>query len=275
MRNYRYHYRMSTPPSDNKLEDLLRKGMQAVGSAVEKAIGKAQEAKQTIAPQSVAGAAVTIEGQLPAPKIRELLRAAADRLVAQLMPALADRRTIEIGDGVGKSAQLLKEHGARMVVATEIGAGGGQSITDALTRMYMVRAGLGRLPFADASFDFAVANLITTYQGDVSKAVKEIARVLTPGAGLILLDFHPFGPYAKRGAVRVRPTDTGLRGVADLFTVARVAHLKITDVREVFVDESVRAAFATTEEKQAYRALRDEPLIIAYTARKGVPEAAV
>lgn len=264
---------MSDSKSDNKLENLLRKGMQAVGSAVEKAIGKAQEAKQSVGPPAIAGAPVTVESQLPIPKIKELLKVSADRVITQLLPALADRRTVEIGDGVGKYALMLKEHGARMVVATEIGAGGGQAVSDALTRLYMVRAGLGRLPFADGCFDFAVANMLTSYQGDLGKALKEMARVLTPGAGLILVDFHPFGPFAKRGAVRMRPTDASLRGIADLYKVARLSHLKITDVREIFIDETLRASFATNDEKQAYRTLRDQPLVIAYFARKGVPEA--
>lgn len=260
-----------------KLEELLRKGMTSVGQAVEKAIGKAQEARDSVATTAAnvggGGKSVTLETAMSVQKVKEILRTSVERLVPTLLPTLADRRAVEIGDGVGRYAPSLKEHGARLVVATEIGASGfAARIADPVNRMYMIRAAIHRLPFSDNAFDFGIANLLTPYQGNVLQALKELARVLAPGGSFIITEFHPFGAYAKRGAMRVRPTDSSFRGVGDYYKAARLAGLRVTDVRECFVDETVRAAFQTPEEKDAYRSLRDSPLILCLVVKKGTSE---
>ncbi len=239
-----------------------------MGEVVEKAIGKAQAAKKTVVTGATGHAPDTIEAHLPIAKVKEVLRMAVERMVPTLLPTLADRRSLEIGDGVGRYAPRLKEHGSRLVIAAEIGAGDAEIIPDAVGRVFLVRTALHRLPFEDQLFDFAVANLLTPYQGDVARALKEIGRVLAPGASLIITDFHPFGSYARRGTARVRPTESAFRGLGDYYKVARLAGLRITDVRESFLDETVRAAFVTPEEKQAYRALRDTPLVLCVLAKK-------
>lgn len=260
-----------SPP---RLESYLRRGMQAMGQVVERAIGKAQEAKQTVVTAAASsggggGGGSTIEANLSVPKVKELLRLAADRLIPSLIPALAERRVFEVADGVGHYMSTMKEHGAACLIATEIGAGTAVHV-DAMRQQFQVRAVLHRMPFADGIFDFGIANLLTSYQGDILRALKELSRILTAGGTVIVADFHPFGPYAKRGTARVRPTDSAFRGVADYYKAARLAGLKIADVREVFLDEGLRPAFVTPDEKRAYRTLRDVPLVLAMVARKGM-----
>lgn len=255
-----------------KIEDALRRGMQSVGKAVEKAIGKAQEAKESVAGAAGAAGPVTLEAVLSVPKVKELLRLAVEKMVPTMLPALSDRRALELGDGVGRYAPRMKDHGAKLVVATEIGAGGGGSVVDPVHRIFMVRAAIYRLPFEDNVFDFGVANLLTPYQGNVLQALKEISRVMVPGGTVVISDFHPYGAYAKRGAARVRPAESSFRGVADYYKAARLAGLRVVDLREAHVDEAVRAAFVSDEEKQAYRALRDSPLVLCLVAKKGLAE---
>ncbi len=268
----------SRPGMAKKLEDMLRKGMASVGQAVEKAIGKAQEAKQSVVTSASHvgsnGKAGTLEASISIQKIKELLRVSVERLVPSVLPSLADRRALEIGDGVGRYAPSLKEHGAKLVVATEIGASGfATRIADPVARMYMIRAAIHRLPFTDNAFDFGVANLLTPYQGNFLQALKELARILAPGGSMVITDFHPFGAYAKRGAVRVRPADSAFRGIGDYYKAARLSGLRVTDIRECFIDETVRATFQTPEEKEAYRSLRDSPLILCLVVKKGLTEA--
>lgn len=255
-----------------KFEDMLRSGMQKIGSAVEKVIGKAREAKQSVslpAPSTQGDYPPSLEGLLTVPKVRELLRLSVDRMIPNLLPALTDRRAFELADGVGKYAPRMKDHGAKMVVATEIGAGMTNPITDAVNHVYMLRAAIYRLPFEDNVFDFGVANLLTPYQGNVMQAFKEISRVMAPGGTIIITDFHPFGSYAKRGTARVKPVESSFRGLADYYKAARLSGMRVTDIRESFVDETVRALFVTDEEKQIYRTLRDTPLILCMIAKKG------
>lgn len=61
-----------------------------------------------------------------------------------------------------------------------------------------VRADATALPFADASFDAAISVFIHTDVDDFSAVVREIARVLRPGARFAYLGAHPcfVGPHA-------------------------------------------------------------------------------
>lgn len=57
----------------------------------------------------------------------------------------------------------------------------------------------GALPFADASFDAAVSLWTHTDVDDFSTAVREVARVLRPGARFVYVGGHPcfIGPHSR------------------------------------------------------------------------------
>jgi SAM-dependent methyltransferase len=54
-----------------------------------------------------------------------------------------------------------------------------------------VRAGADRLPFADGSFDAAVACLVFEHIDAVDEAIAEVARVLEPGGRFCFFLNHP------------------------------------------------------------------------------------
>lgn len=251
----------------------MRQGMQSVGQLVEKAIGKAQKAKATVVAGSGAPVTMTLETLFGIPKLKELLTLSANRLIPPFVPALAERAVLEIAEGTGKFAPLLKEHGAKVVAALELGGGLPPAITDSTRQLYVIRANLRRLPFADNHFYFCIANLATPQQGDLLRSLKEISRVMVPGGHIIVTDFHPFGAYAKRGSTRLKPMESTLRGIGDYFKVARMAGLQVVDLREAFIDETMRAIFTTPEEKNAYRTLKENPVMACLIARKGVIDA--
>src|SRR5262249_15399443 len=77
-------------------------------------------------------------------------------------------------------------------------------------------ADLRWLPFADASFDLIVCGLAIAHVAELDSAVVELARVMQPGAELILSALHPFqahlgwhAPFESnagdRGFVREHP----------------------------------------------------------------------
>lgn len=252
-----------------KMEDLLRRGMQGVGQFVEKAIGKARAAKATVVAGAPSTSQPAFETSFGLSKLKEILTLANDRIVPPLLPELANKSAIEIAEGTGRFAVPLKEHGAKLVASLEIGTGVPVTNTDSTRQLYVIRGSLRRLPFADAFFDFCIANLATPHQGDFLKSLKEIGRVMAPGADLVVADYHPFGSYAKRGSARIKPVESTLRGMGDYFKVARLAGLRVRDIRESFVDETMRAAFVTPEEKIAYRTLKDNPIMVCLLLRKG------
>jgi len=59
-----------------------------------------------------------------------------------------------------------------------------------------VRAVVGlaeQIPFSDGSFDAVIVSNAFHHFADQDKAVKEVARVLSPGGGLVVLDFDTRG----------------------------------------------------------------------------------
>jgi ubiquinone/menaquinone biosynthesis C-methylase UbiE len=104
-------------------------------------------------------------------------------------------RLLDAGCGGGAHAQAFAERGwdvtgvdvspAQLALARERGV-------DA------VEADAAALPFEDTSFDAAVSMFTHTDVEDFAVVVREVARVLRPGAPLVYLGVHPcfVGPHA-------------------------------------------------------------------------------
>jgi SAM-dependent methyltransferase len=113
----------------------------------------------------------------------------------QILPLAAEclegaRRVIDVGTGEGQIARLAARRGADVIgvdptraqlrVAAERGGG-----------PHYVRAAAEHLPFADGSFDAAVACLVFEHVPDHEAPIAEIARVLEPGGRFVFLLNHP------------------------------------------------------------------------------------
>jgi demethylmenaquinone methyltransferase/2-methoxy-6-polyprenyl-1,4-benzoquinol methylase len=79
--------------------------------------------------------------------------------------------------GVDQSPEMLAEARRRLVLAAET------------RRIRLVEAGAEDLPFEDASFDGLTAAYVLRYLDDLPAGLRELARVLRPGATAALLDF--------------------------------------------------------------------------------------
>jgi SAM-dependent methyltransferase len=113
----------------------------------------------------------------------------------QILPLAASelaaaRHVLDIGCGDGQISRLAASLGADVVgvdptwnqitVARERGGG----------PVYL-RTGAAALPFAEASFDTAVACLVYEHIRDVDDAIAEVARVLAPGGQFSFFLNHP------------------------------------------------------------------------------------
>ena len=101
------------------------------------------------------------------------------------------RRVVDIGTGEGQLARVAAGLGAEVVA--------GVDPTRAQLRVAVERAGgpvylrgtADRLPFADASFDAAIACLVFEHIPDHAHGIAEVARVLEPGGRFVFLLNHP------------------------------------------------------------------------------------
>jgi SAM-dependent methyltransferase len=81
----------------------------------------------------------------------------------------------------------------------------------ARARIHWVRHALPRpLPFREATFDLAVLGLVAEHIDDLTRALGEVARVLTPGGRCILSALHPERTAEGQRARFIDP-QTGLR----------------------------------------------------------------
>ena len=90
--------------------------------------------------------------------------------------------------GVDQSGEMLDEARRRLVLAAET------------KRVRLVDASARELPFEDASFDGLTAAYLLRYLDDLPAGLRELARVLRPGATAALLDFGVPPAPVTRGA---------------------------------------------------------------------------
>ncbi|MBI2091517.1 MAG: hypothetical protein HYY43_05075 [Deltaproteobacteria bacterium] len=262
---------MSKKPQINLPPELakpLRKGVFAIGTAVEKLIDQCGKLGEQLGKGSVETQPVlSLEGQIPIPKLKEIINIVSEKVVSSGLTSLVDRTALEIKEGASVFAPVFKAKGAS--VAMHVDMGGSSGTYGRAAEASSVRSAAHRLPFEDGFFDFIAGIFSSQYQGDFVKIIKEFSRVLSISGEGVIVDFHPFGVYAKRGSLRLKPIEATARGFEDYYKICRSSGLKIVNIKESFLDESARSFFAAEEEKAAFRIVKDTPLLIYLFVAKG------
>jgi len=119
-------------------------------------------------------------------------------LVSRLPVGPSDT-VLDVACGTGAVAlELVRQKGCSVVgvdQSPEMLAEAGQRVGE---RVRLVEASAQELPFEDASFDGLTAAYLLRYLDDLPAGLRELARVLRPGATMSLLDFGvPPGPVPR------------------------------------------------------------------------------
>ncbi len=122
----------------------------------------------------------------------DLPAGSVESALLSLVPEHNAGRLLDIGTGTGRVLELLAPR-----VSQGIGVDASKAML-ALARARLARTGLShcsvrladmyRLPLADASFDLAVMQMVLHYEEEPASVLAEVARVLRPGARLIVID---------------------------------------------------------------------------------------
>lgn len=196
-----------------------------------------------------------------------LMQAEQAAMLARV-PDLRGKRVLDLACGSGRYARLLAEAGAADVVAADFSV----AMLSRVTAARRVRAELTRLPFASACFDFIVSGLALGHAADLALCMREIARVLRPGASIRYSDFHADAERAgltrsfRDATNRTFTLPPGRHGLEQHRAAVEGAGLRIESVQELRAGREVCAPFRGSDE--FYRRWRDLPLVFVIEARR-------
>ena len=240
-------------------DQSLRRAMEWLGGVVEHLIGSAKKAKVQVGARTGMQPVLSIESQLPYERIKDLIDAAVKKMMENALPNLEGHAALDIGEGPILYASRLLGARADTAISYDIRSASADAQGDA-SRGFTVRGSPSRLPFSADRFAYVIARLASIFQGDVVRAVGEIGRTMAAGGQGVLIDYHPFGLYAKKGSNRLKSAESNLRRLEDYYSLMRKSGLRIVDVREAFVDEQTRSFFKE-DEIGAYRSMKGTPLL--------------
>lgn len=97
------------------------------------------------------------------------------------------KKILDVGCGKGRFSALLSEKGAH-VIGVDISNGLLEIARKRVKNVRFEHGSATNLPFPDNSFDYVLCIETLEHIPDIEKALKEMARVLCVGGGLIIID---------------------------------------------------------------------------------------
>jgi SAM-dependent methyltransferase len=181
--------------------------------------------------------------------------------------ALSPQRVLEVGCGWGELAEWITRDTGAEVVAVDLSS---RMVELARERGVEARvADVQQLPFADGEFDLVVAAWMLYHVPDLDRGLRELARVLRPGGGLVAVTNSRFHLIELRELVGSGPStlsfarETGEGLLAPYFDRIRREDVDgtLTFADRAAVEAYVRASIAMSPFVENLPAAIDEPFV--------------
>jgi len=115
-----------------------------------------------------------------------------ERYVLPLLPPLEGKHALDLACGTGRWLEVLIDRGVKCAVGIDASpAMLNVARAKPLARESLLRADCTQLPFAFATFDFAICSFALSHIGELRNFVGGMSRIMQPRADLFLTDIHP------------------------------------------------------------------------------------
>lgn len=259
-----------------KLDQLVSQFKEALGEIKKfkakakkpKAKGaRVRKTKKTAVSREEETATRVVAGGLSLPKSREIYEIVQTREVLNRLPDIAEGTVAHFLFAGSPITRSLQEAGAGRVLVGYIGKV--RTASGDEPREFRFQTAADRLPLRERSCRFALVSAPLSPGLPMMSLVKEVGRILESGSTAIILDWHPYSAavqslMAKKAAI---DESEGI-GLEKYFRAFKEAELTATEVREAFVDGSLRKMMETEDEKEWYADHRREPLFMALFVKK-------
>jgi malonyl-CoA O-methyltransferase len=185
--------------------------------------------------------------------------------VRSLGVAVAGRRLLDVGCGVGRRLEEALVARARVAVGVDLVP---RMLAEGARTGLVAAADARSLPVPDLSFDVVWCRLVLGHLAELDAAYAELARVCASGGRVIVTDFHPAA--AAAGHRRTFRDGHGTLHEIEHHVHSRLAHrtaaeragLAVVTQRDVVIDESVRSYYLDADRGEAYERQRGLPLVL-------------
>jgi cytosine/adenosine deaminase-related metal-dependent hydrolase/ubiquinone/menaquinone biosynthesis C-methylase UbiE len=205
------------------------------------------------------------------------LTALEERVISQVLPPLRGRDVVDAGCGTGRWLELIVKDGPRSITGFDASAAMLERAKTKLgTKVTLQHGNCAQFPVDAASCDVLFCSFLLSYIDDLESFARECARIMRPGAVLLLSDMHPVAAaeqgwkrsFRCEGAtLQLASRSRALHSILDAF---RARGFELEHCLESSFGEPERHLFATAGKVAAFTSLASVPAIYALVLRKSI-----
>ena len=188
------------------------------------------------------------------PRAHNPLMQREEAMMRRYIPDLRGKTVLDLACGTGRYALITREQGA----AWALGCDNSPQMLAANPLTTLALADTAAIPLPSQSVDLVLCGLALGHLPQLRPTLREIGRVLKPGALALISDFHP--AMARSGGQRTFRDTTG-----ELLAVEHYLH-EAVEYREIA--QELRLIVAAVDESTVSGAPSAQPAVVVYCLRK-------